>query len=85
MTPSQLKYNVELANTEKHFFERGTMKFFGDTMSNFGCRSTEIKGYNGEVVECWELYRKRPVKNGLKSSHYFNKATFKKVFPIDGE
>ena len=42
MTPSQLKYEVEVAGHERHFFDRKTMKFFGDTMSNYGVRSTVI-------------------------------------------
>ena len=42
MTPRQLKYEVEAASHERHFFDRQTMKFFGDTMSNYGARSTVI-------------------------------------------
>ena len=30
MTPSQLKYEVEAAGHERHFFDRKTMKFFGE-------------------------------------------------------
>jgi hypothetical protein len=71
MTPSELKYQHETAHPDTHFFDRKTMKFFGDTMKNYG------------VVpcgECWELYRKRPVKNGLKDSAYFDKRDFRRVF-----
>lgn len=70
MTPSRLKYNIIGANSETHFFDRATMKFFGDTMGNFGVRS---------AGENWELYRKRPVKHGNKGSFYFNKETFARV------
>lgn len=35
MTPSELKYQVE--QTGSHHFDRKSMKFFGDTMSNYGC------------------------------------------------
>ena len=89
MTPSQLKANVEAAGHERHFFDRKTMKFFGDTMSNYGVRSTVITcNYNehgqyvegGVPVEVWELYRKRAVKHGLKASAYFDKVSFKQVF-----
>lgn len=34
MTPSELKYQVE--QTGSNFFDRKTMKFFGDTMKNYG-------------------------------------------------
>jgi hypothetical protein len=66
MTSYELKRLYETKNPDGHFFDRDTMNFFGDRMSNFGVRKAEI---NGEHV--WELYRKRPVKNGLKTSHYF--------------
>jgi len=70
MTPSELKYQVEQSGTNPYYFTRKTMKFFGDTMRNYGVRSS---GDN------WELYRKRPVKHGLKTSAYFDKETFERV------
>lgn len=76
MTPSNLKYLYEINNPDGHFFDRQTMKFFGDTMANFGCRRTtialELWAGGAQDVSCWELYRKRPVKHGLQSSHYFD-------------
>lgn len=69
MSPSELKYQVEQANSNSFFFTRKTMKFFGDTMKNYGVR---------DAGSHWELYRKRPVKHGLYKSVYFNKVTFKK-------
>jgi len=90
MTPSELKYQVEQAGHESYFFERKTMKFFGDTMKNYGVRDggfiktsyDENGNYcpDGCTIECWELYRKRPVKHGLQESAFFSKQTFKKVF-----
>lgn len=91
MTPSELKYHVEKSGKESHFFDRKSMKFFGDTMKNFGVRSAVITshydsngnyvGKDGILIEVWELYRKRPVKHGLQSSIYFDKKTFARVFP----
>jgi hypothetical protein len=69
MTKSELKYQVEL--TGSFFFTRDSMKFFGDTMANYGVRS------NGNN---WELWRKKPVKYGLTESAYFDKLTYKRVF-----
>ena len=89
MTPSQLKAAVEAAGHESHFFDRSTMKFFGDTMRNYGVRSTTITcNYNqqgqyvegGVRVEVWELYRKAPVKHGFQAPAYFDKVSFKRVF-----
>ena len=71
MTPSELKYQHELYNPDSVYFTRQTMKFFGDTMKNYGVRSC--------CSNTWELYRKTPVKNGLSNSAYFNKLTFKQV------
>jgi len=70
MTPSELKARILASGNNPHFFDYKTMRFFGDTMRNYGVRS---------VGDAWELYRKRPVKHGLKSSHFFSKSDFSKV------
>ncbi len=77
MTPSELKYNVEKSGNESHFFNRSTMRFFGDTMNNYGCRKITLFKTNQEV---WELWRKRSVKHGLTKSAYFHTVTFKRIF-----
>lgn len=90
MNASELKHHVENAGHDSHFFTRKTMKFFGDTMRNYGVCSTIIRtnydadgnwsSDDGVQVEVWELYRRRPVKHGLRSSAYFDKVTFRQVF-----
>lgn len=60
-TSSDLKFWHEENHPESYCFSRGTMKFFGDTMRNFGVRKIN----NGDL---YELYRRRPVKGGLQSS-----------------
>ena len=77
MTASDLKWEVENAGHETYFFTRSTMKFFGDTMSNYGCRKTVIDTRKEKDVEVYELHRKRPVKHGLQSSTYFRRDNFK--------
>lgn len=67
MNPSDLKYHHHRLNPDSHFFDRDTMRFFGDTMSNYGVITHE---------DCYELRRKRPVKEGLRRSAYFDKVTF---------
>lgn len=74
-TPSELKSFYEEYNPRGHFFDRDTMKFFGDTMRNFGLRETKI---DGRMV--YELFRKKPVKHGLHESAYFDAETFKIVY-----
>jgi hypothetical protein len=75
MTASELKAKVEARGTASHFFTRETMKFFGDTMRNYGVRETVIDTWSDNNVEVYELYRRRPVKHGLWSSAYFRKDT----------
>lgn len=69
MTPSELKFQHEQNFPESHFFNRDTMKFFGDSMKNYGVHKLE-----GNVLE---LYRKNPVKNGLQKSVFFCGKEFK--------
>jgi hypothetical protein len=88
MTPSELKYRIESAGHEQYFFTRSTMKFFGDSMRNYGVRNTfVVSNYDtdGNYVpdgirrQAWELWRKQPVKHGMKSSAYFDPFTFKRI------
>ena len=82
MTASELKYQAEQAGHDSHFFTRANMRFFGDTMRNYGVRDAgKIKTNSGDKVQAWELYRRRAVKHGLKASAYFHKETFARVFP----
>jgi hypothetical protein len=89
MTPSELKYQVESHGHNRFFFTRDTMRFFGDTMRNYGVRSGKLQTHWDETgnhysettreIEVWELYRRHPVKHGLDSSVYFDKKTFRRV------
>lgn len=91
-TASDLKYYVEQAGHDSHFFTRKTMKFFGDTMKNYGVRKIEMLtiyddegnyiGPEGRIIEVYELYRRNPVKHGLTGSAYFDAATFKRVHAV---
>jgi hypothetical protein len=85
MTASELKYLYERNNPGGHFFDRDTMRFFGDTIRNFGVRdggtvdTLTTEGIN-KGVEVWELYRKRPVKCGLHGHCcYFSKADGREI------
>ena len=52
MNASKLKALHLLHSPESQFFARETMRFFGDTMQNFGVKKQESGGD-------WVLYRKR--------------------------
>ena len=80
MTASELKYNVELSGSNPYFFVCKTMKFFGDTMRNYGVRSAIVDTWTRQGVEVWELYRRKPIKHGLQQSAYFDKKTFNRVY-----
>lgn len=89
---SELKYHVETADPGTKFFTRDTMKFFGDTMQNYGVREAVVKSWFNEAgelqtepveVAVFELYRKRPVKNGNQRSAFFRKTDFHRVHPVE--
>lgn len=93
MKASELKAKVEQGR-DRFFFTRQTMKFFGDTMRNYGVRDGGAIPYHWDddgnsysdsphLIEVWELYRRHPVKHGRKSSAYFDKKTFRRVFPSE--
>lgn len=79
MTASELKYEVENSGSNPYFFTRKTMKFFGDTMRNYGVRSAKITSHTEDNIEVWELYRRKPVKHGLQSSTHFRKSDFSRA------
>lgn len=78
-TASDLKYWHEKKNPDSYFFTRKTMRFFGDTVKNYGVRL--IVPADNPHRKYYELYRRRPVKFGVKSSAYFDAETFEQVHP----
>jgi hypothetical protein len=85
MTASELKCLYERNNPGGHFFDMDTMRFFGDTMRNFGVRdggqvdTLTTQGIT-KGVGVWELYRKRPVKCGLHGHcSYFSKSDGREI------
>lgn len=74
MTPSQLKAEYLKHHQGGHYFNRGTMKFFGDTMANYRVID------RGNV---WELARRSPVSHGLKHSCYFSKIDYDSCTDLD--
>ena len=78
MTASELKRQYELNNPNGHFFDRKTMRFFGDTMANYGVESAMAHDpETAELIPVWSLYRKRPVKCGLIGARCFTQDGFR--------
>ena len=81
-TASDLRRFVEASGNCPYFFDRATMRFFGDTMRNYGCRGPiAVETASGEGRRAFELYRRRPVKQGNRESAYFDAKTFARVYP----
>ena len=81
MTPYELKWQVEHGGGEAYFFNRSTMRMFGDTMKNYGvCNGGIVITNIDELAEVWILHRKKPVKQGRCTATYFDKVTFNQVF-----
>ena len=85
MNVYNLKYLYQKQDPQGHFFDRDTLRYFGDTMRNFGVvDGGTIKALiNGRIEEVavWKLYRKKPVKNGLYGHCvFFRKDTYQIVF-----
>jgi hypothetical protein len=89
MNTLKLRAAVNKAGHDSHFFDRSTMSFFGDTISNYKVYDTNIQVYGDNIINgkyeiihlpVYELARINPVKHGIKNSAYFNKETFARVF-----
>lgn len=90
MTPYELKWHVLNANPDSKFFTRVNMRFLGDTLKNYGVRGAVILSETNSdgvytpgtinKILVFELYRKRAVKHGVKTSVYFHAITFKTVY-----
>lgn len=82
MTKTELKNNVE--SNGSHFFDRDTMRFFGDTMDNYYVpkQPVQVKKYDGNFEQCWELQRRKPVNHGLSDSAFFSCVNFNRIHTI---
>ncbi len=79
-TSSDLRAFVESVNPNSKFFTRDAMKFFGDTMRNYGVRRVHGVCLSGFPVNAFELFRRKHVKNGLQRPAYFCPVTFKLIY-----
>ena len=81
MTASELKYQHEQHNPNSNFFNRESMKFFGDTMANYyvPAKTVLVETYTDGAHQCYELQRRNKTPKGASNSAYFDVCTFKKV------
>lgn len=73
---SDLAYQV--TESGNLFFTKKTMKFFGDTLGNYGTRM--VQQQDGSWII--ELFRRKPVKHNTSSSAYFDAVTFKRLHSV---
>ncbi len=79
-TSSDLRYAVEEAGHAPAFFTRDSMRFFGDTMRNYGVRRVTVTTIMGDApTEAYELYRRQPVRNGMDASAFFCAHSFRRL------
>jgi len=82
MTVYELKRRYQENNPEGHFFDKETMRFFGENLS--GMKVTG-KGYVSDIRgcahECYELATYSRVFG--HSVHYFDTTTFQLVYSVD--
>ena len=79
MNKTELKYKV--MDTGSYFFDRSSMKFFGDTMKNYyvSAKTEIITTSLNNKHNCYVLNRIQPVKCNLKDPAYFDVNTFERV------
>ena len=97
MTAKQLRDTYTAANPNSPFFAKATMRHWGDTMANYGCRAVLVQAYNGpevtlldtiygtpmpELFPAYELFRRRPVKHGNQHSAIFTRNGLKLIHNV---
>ena len=82
MTVYELKRRYEEANPEGHFFDKETLRFFGETLSGMKITGTGwVTDHRGNAHFCYELDTKsRELGHTI---HYFDAETFGVVYSVD--
>lgn len=87
MTPSELIKKHKEHNPSSHFFDKATLRFFGETVKNMRVFETSVLNTDGQMVPVYKLRSLqlnapfRPVY----SVHYFDKETFAEVRNVQCE
>lgn len=83
MTAEKLIVKHKQAVPNSHFFDKDTLKFFGERISEMIVwkKLVNIKDYHGEMHKCYvlsSLQRNHPC-GASRSYHYFDSETFEEV------
>ncbi len=83
MTVRELIYNYQRNHPNGHFFDRDTLKFFGETISSMNVHKGTwvVTDSCGEEHECYilsSLQRKHPC-GPKRVWHYFDTVTFDQI------
>jgi len=83
MTVYELKRRYQEANPEGHFFDKETLRFFGENLSGMKITGRGyVTDYLANAHECYELTGYSPLL-GRKTVHYFDTTTFQLVYSVD--
>lgn len=83
LTASELKYRVTQTRHDSHFFDRATLKFFGDTMRNFAVdEAAPVTLRDGSQCMAYRRRRIHAVKMGNRDCFYFCADTFKQLHGV---
>lgn len=85
MTVSKLINEYQSKHPHGHFFDRDTLKFFGERISEMRVLQgiAIVEDYSGEKHKCYvlsSLQRKAP-SGAKRTYHYFDTTTFDNVIP----
>lgn len=84
--PALIRMHQE-AHPKSHFFDPGTLRFFGETISSMRLLKTlaTVKTWSGGRVECYVLSarQRRPDGKTVRVYHYFDTNTLADVVPVD--
>ena len=79
-TSSQLKSLHLEAQPDSKYFDKGSMKFFGDTMSNLAVSKDVVETNDGTRIAVYELRRKAKTSKGAPAGviAYFDMNGFRR-------
>lgn len=83
LTPSQLKAKYIEHNPDGHFFDKETLKHWGNRMKDMTVNPiiTPIKDCDSELHYVYVLYINSPTEQHDVKTYYFDSETFKLVYP----
>ena len=83
MTPSEFKRIFMEKNPNSHYFDRKTLKFFGERMRDMHVtKNVIVKDYHGNKHKCYALskYQRNHPLGPRYSVHYFDMETLEQIF-----